>query len=154
MPIDDHISDADREMLRSILRKDNDRLEAAVEGAETQCVFRMNWEGGGTEITRYTTPVGKHYFRRSGGGVDIDENDDEVWNHYEGDLVSSFEEVLFFLGFGKEILCLRPSVVHPDYRDRMREYIDKLLKEVISDDRRRLGNRLAKTADQWFERLK
>lgn len=144
----------DLEMLRSILKKDNERLENKIEGALAEPVFEMNWEGGGTEITRYTTVNGEQYFRRSGGGMDIDANDDEVWNHYDGDPSVSFEEELFFLGFGKDILALRPSLIHPDYRERMREYIDKLLSEVTSDDRQRFGKRMARSADQWFERLK
>lgn len=144
----------DLEMLRSILKKDNERLESKIEGASAEPVFVMNWEGGGTEITRYTTADGEQYFRRSGGGMDLNENDDEVWNHYDGDPSASFEEELFFLGFGKDILALRPSLIHPDYRERMREHIDKLLSEVTDDDRRRFGKRMAQSADQWFERLK
>ena len=150
----DQVSDTDRELLRSILKKDNERLEIEADGAKGECVFVMNWEGGGTEITRYTAADGKHYFRRSGGGMGLDENDDEVWNYYDGEITSSFEEELFFIGFGTGILALRPSVVHPDYRDRMREYIEKLLTEVTSDDRRRLGDLIPTTADRWFDRLK
>lgn len=144
----------DLELLKSILKKDNQRLEGESEGALAEPLFAMNWEGGGTEITQYTAADGKQYFRRSGGGIDIDENDDEVWSHFEDEIASSFEEVLFFLGFGKDILALRPSLVHPDYRERMREYINRLLSEVTSDDRQRLGKRMATTADQWFERLR
>lgn len=144
----------DLEMLRSILKKDNERLETKIEGSSAEPVFILNWEGGGTEITRYTTANGEQFFRRSGGGMDLDDNDDEVWNHYDGDPSVSFEEELFFLGFGKDILALRPSLIHPDYRARMREYIEKLLDEVNVDDRLRLGDLLPRNVDDWFERVR
>lgn len=147
------ISEADRDLLRSILNKDNDRIKQEIENAETDAVFKLGFEGGGLEVTRYRTASGKVYFRTSGTSMTLDDNDDEEWIDWEDEPVASFEGSLAELRLGTDILCITPLFVHPDFRRPVREYIEDLLAKVTPDDRRRMGEFLAASADKWFDRI-
>ena len=147
------ISEADRDLLRSILNKDNDRIKQEIKNAETDVVLKLGFEGGGLEVTRYRTANGKVYFRTSGTSMTLDENDDEAWVDWEDEPVASFEGSLAELRFGINILCIMPLFVHPDFRRPVRECIENLLAKVTPDDRLRMGEFLAASADEWFDRL-
>jgi hypothetical protein len=150
---DNPISEADRDLLRSILKKDNDRIKDEIIGSESEVVFELAFEGGGLEVTRYRTKNGKVYYRTSGTSMRLDDNDDEEWVDWEDEPVTSFDGTLVELRMGINILCITPILVHPDYRSSVRNYVEARLAEVTVDDRKRMGSYLAATADQWFERL-
>lgn len=141
-------------MLRSILEKDNDRIKAEIQDAEEEVVFELGHSSGGMEVTRYVTRDGKICFRTSGGGMTLDENDDEKWVSWEDEPVLTFEGALAELRTGINFLCLRPISLHHDYRDAVRQHIEALLAQVTADDRKRMGTFLVKSADQWFSRLR
>lgn len=147
------ISEADRDLLRSILEKDNERIKQEIKNAETDIVFELGFEGGGLEVIRFRTANGKVYFRTSGASMTLDDNDDEEWIDWEDEPVASFEGSLAGLRLGTDILCITPLVVHPDFRRSVREYIENLLAKVTPDDRQRMGEFLAASADEWFDRL-
>lgn len=147
------ISVVDRGLLRTILEKDNERIKQEIENAETDVVFKLGFEGGGLEVTRYRTANGKVYFRTSGTSMTLDDNDDEEWIHWEDEPVASFEGSLAELRLGTSMLCITPIFVHSDFRRPAREYIETLLAKVTPDDRQRMGEFLAASADEWFDRL-
>lgn len=148
------ISDADREMLKSILKMDNDRIEKEIADATAEVVFELGFEGGGIEVTRYTTADGKAYFRNSGTSMRLDENDDEEWVNWEGDPTTSFEGALRDMKVGKDILCIVPIQLHRDYRDQVRRHIEDILAEITDEDRDRMGSSLPKNVDDWFSRIR
>jgi hypothetical protein len=148
------ISKSDKEFLSSILQKDNERIYAEMEGAQEDVVFGVVFEGGGFRITRYRCLNGKTYFRLSGGGMMLDENDEEGWEHYEQAPTASFEGALAELTIGKDLLALRPSVVDDDFREQVRTYIEALLGKLASEDRVRMGGYLAQNADEWLNRIR
>jgi len=150
----DSISKDDREMLRSILNKDNNRIREEMRGAKKEVVFRLGWEGGGLEVTRYKCSSGKTYFVTSGTNMTFDENDDDYWVPWEDAPTASFEGSLAELGMGVSLLCLRPSRVHRDYRSIVLEHADRLLGQVTKDDRQQLGDLLPSSANEWLSRLR
>jgi hypothetical protein len=145
------ISKNDKEFLGSILRKDNERIFVEMEGADEDVVFRVGYEGGGFSITRYHCRNGKTYFRSSGGNLTLRENDDDTWKYYENHPSVSFEGALAGLHLGKDVLALRPSVVHDDVREQVRTLIEGLLGEITGDDRVRMDDYLARNADDWLK---
>ncbi|MBK9528107.1 MAG: hypothetical protein IPO41_07255 [Acidobacteria bacterium] len=149
----DAVSKEDRDLLRTILTKDNDRIKQEIRNAETDVVFELGFEGGGLEVTRYRAVNGKVYFRTSGTSMTLDEKDDEKWIDWEDEPVASFEGSLAELRLGTNILCITPISVHPDFRLTVRTYIEELLAKVTTDDRQRMGEFLAASADEWFDRL-
>jgi hypothetical protein len=148
------VSETDREMLRSILRKDNDRIKDEIHDAKTDVVFKLGFEGGGLEITRFTTAEGKEYFVTSGCYMTMDDNDDEDWISWKNEPTASFAGSLAELQMGTDMLCITPLVVHPDYRQTVREYVDKLLGQVTNEKRERMGDYIPANADGWFSRLR
>lgn len=148
------ISEADRSFLRAILDKDNERIKGEITDAESDILFKLGFEGGGLEVTRYRTAEGKTYFRTSGTGMRLDKNDDEEWVGWEDEPGASFAGALAELKMGTEILAIRPLLVHPDFLDTVKEYIESMLIRVTSHDRQRMGRFFAATADEWFKRLR
>lgn len=148
------ISKDDREMLRSILQKDNDRIREEMRGAKKEIVFRLGWEGGGLEVTRYRCTNGKTYFVTSGTNMTLDENDDDYWVPWENAPTASFEGTLAEIGLDSSLLCLRPSRVHRDYRSMVLEHVNRLLGQVTKEDRERMGDLLPGSADEWLSRLR
>lgn len=147
------ISAVDRGLLRTILEKDNERIKQEIKNAETDVVFELGFEGGGLEVTRYSAANGKVYFRTSGTSMTLDDHDDEEWIDWEDEPVASFEGSLAELRLGTNILCITPLFVHPDFSLPVREYIENLLAKVTPDDRQRMGEFLAASADEWFDRI-
>lgn len=154
MPTSNEISDADREMLKSILMKDNDRIKKEMSDATAEIVFELGFEGGGIEVTRFTTADGKVYFRNSGTSMRLDDNDDEEWVNWEGEPTTSFEGALREMKMGKDILCIVPIQLHRDYRDQVRRCIEEILSEVTVEDRERMGASFPKNVDDWFSRIR
>ena len=148
------ISKSDKEFLNSILLKDNDRILAEMEGAEQDVVFGVSFEGGGFRITRYRCLNGKTYFRRSGGGMILDENDDESLEFYDHAPTASFEGALAELALGKDLLALRPTVVHDDVREQVRTFITALFSRITGEDRVRMAGHLARNPDEWLGRVR
>lgn len=148
------ISKDDKAFLSSILRKDNERILIEIQGAKKEVVFSVGFEGGGFSITRYRCPDGKMYFRLSGGGLVLDEIDDEKWEYYEDAPTASFEGSLAELSFGKDLLALTPSVLHNDVREIMRTHIEELFNRITAEDRVRMGDFLAGNADEWLNRVR
>lgn len=134
------------------MEKDNERIKQEIKNAETDVVFKLGFEGGGLEVTRYWTAKGKVYFRTSGTSMTLDDNDDEEWIDWEDEPVASFEGALAELPLGTDMLCITPLFVHPDFRRPVREFIEDLLAKVTPDDRQRMGEFLAENADSWFLR--
>jgi hypothetical protein len=117
-------------------------------------VFGVVFEGGGFRITRYRCRNGKTYFRRSGGGMMLHENEEESWEAYEDAPTASFEGVLAELSIGKDLLALKPSIVHDDFRGQVRTYIEALLGKIAREDRVRMGDYLARNPDEWLDRIR
>lgn len=147
------ISPLDRGLLRSILVKDNERIKQEIKDAEPDVVFKLGFEGGGLEVTRYRTADRKVYFRTTGTSMTLDENDDEAWVDWEDEPVASFEGTLAELRLGTDILCITPLFVDPDFCRPVREYIEELLAKVTPDERDRMGEFLPTSADRWFDRV-
>lgn len=148
------ISKDDKAFLSSILRKDNERILIEMKGAKREVVFSVIFEGGRFSITRYRCSYGKTYFRLSGGGIALDENDDEKWEYYENAPSVSFEGSLAESAFGKDLLALRPSVLHNDVREMVRTHIEELFNKLTAEDRRRMGDFIAGNADEWLNRVR
>lgn len=144
----------DRDLLRSILEKENAQINKEIADAKGEVVFGVAYEGGGFEITRFTTRDGKAYFRNSGSNMTFDENDDEDWPSWESGPYVSFEGAFGQLQIGTELLCLRPRTVHPDYVDVVSEYGQKLLDGITSEERRRYRDRVPRDIDEWLSRVK
>ena len=148
----DLISDDDRAMLRSILTKDNDRIRQEMHGAKKEVVFRLGWEGGGLEVTRYRCATEKTYFVTSGTNMTLDENDDDYWVPWENAPTASFEGTLAELSLNTSLLCLRPSRVHRDYRGMVLEHVNQLLGQVTMENRERLEELLPANGADWLAR--
>lgn len=147
------ISESDRDMLRSILVKDNERIKDEIREAKSEVVFQVGFEGGGLEVTRYITRLGKMYFRASGTNMRLDENDDEEWVSWEDEPVASFNGALAELRFGIDLLCIVPILIHPDYREAVRNHVELLSTQVTSEHRKRMGESLERGTDRWFRVL-
>jgi hypothetical protein len=154
VPTNDLILESDRNLLRSILQKDNDRIREEMRDAEAEVVFKIGFEGGGFEVKRFTTTAGKEYFITSGTNMTLDENDDDYWVPWENAPTASFEGSLAELGMDKNILYVRPLVVHPDYRETIGKYIEKFLSHVTSEERERMEGYVPADAENWFSRLR
>ena len=154
MRTSNEISDADREMLKSILRKDNDRIKKEMSDATEEIVFELGFEGGGIEVTRFTTADGKIYFRNSGTSMRLDDNDDEEWVDWQGEPTTSFEGALRDMKLGKDMLCIVPIQLHQEYRDQVRRYVEEILADVTKEDRERMGSSLPKNVNDWFTRIR
>lgn len=152
--MDELISKNDKEFLDSILRKDNERIFAEMEGAEEDVVFGVAFEGGGFNIIRYRCLSGKTYFRRSGGSMTLNENDDEGWEFYEHAPTASFEGALAELAIGNDLLALRPSLVHDDVREQILTHIKALFSQITGEDRVRMAGHLARNPDEWLNRIR
>lgn len=141
-------------MLKSILKKDNDRIKNEIAHATAEAVFELGFEGGGIEVTQFTTADRKLYFRNSGTSMRLDDNDDEEWVNWEGEPTTSFEGALREMKIGKDILCIVPIQLHRDYRDQVRRCLEEILSEVTVKDRERMGASLPKNVDDWFSRIR
>lgn len=148
------VNDVDRYMLRSILTKDNDRIKEEMRDAKVDVVFNLAYAGGGFAIKRFTCTNGKQYFVTSGSNMTMDENDDEKWVPWEDAPTASFEGSLAELRMGTSFLCLRPSLVHPDYRNMVRDYVEQLLTKVTYEERKSMSDLLPASADDWLARLR
>ena len=151
---DGNISQADRDLLRSILASDNDRIKSEMLGAKADVVFKLGFEGGGLEVTRSSCLNGKEYFVTSGINMTMDDDDNEDWVSWADEPTASFAGSLAELKFGTDILCIVPLVVHAKYRDTVRNYIEELLSNVTSEDRERMGDSVPANAEEWFSRLR
>ena len=148
------ITDADRDLLRSILKQDNERIESEIADSTGEIVFELAFEGGGIEVTRYTAAEGKVYFRNSGTSMRLDENDDEEWVDWQSDPTTSFEGALRELKIGRDILCISPIRLHRDYSELVLRHIEAVLAEVTSDDRERMGSSIPQSVEAWFSRIR
>lgn len=148
------ITDADRDLLRSILKQDNERIESEMADATGEIVFELAFEGGGIEVTRYTAAEGKVYFRNSGTSMRLDENDDEEWVDWQSDSTTSFEGALRELKIGRDILCISPIRLHRDYSELVLRHIEAVLAEVTPDDRERMGSSIPQSVEAWFSRIR
>lgn len=146
------ISETDRDMLRSILKKDNDRITEEIRLAKSDVILELGFEGGGIEVTRYTTPNGKVYFRNSGSSMRLDHNDDEEWVNWQDDPVTSFDGALLEMKIGIDMLAIRPILIHRDFSQAVREHIEALYADLTPDDRRRMGEFMPENADAWLHR--
>jgi len=148
------MTQADRDLLGSILEKDNDGIRQEMKNATLEEVFKIGYEGGGLEVIRHTTSDRKQYFVTSGSNMAFDDDDNEEWVQREDDPTASFEGSLVELGFGTNILYIKPLFVHSDYYDAVRQYIEKLLAQVTIEERERMGEYVPADADEWFARLR
>ena len=148
------ITDADRDLLRSILKQDNERIESEIADSTGEIVFELAFEGGGIEVTRYTAAKGKVYFRNSGTSMRLDENDDEEWVDWQSDPTTSFEGALRELKIGRDILCISPIRLHRDYSELVLRHIEAVLAEVTPDDRERMGSSIPQSVEAWFSRIR
>ena len=148
------ITDADRDLLRSILKQDNERIESEIADSTGEIVFELAFEGGGIEVTRYTAAEGKVYFRNSGTSMRLDENDDEEWVDWQSDPTTSFEGALRELKIGRDILCISPIRLHRDYSELVLRHIEAVLAEVTPDDRERMGSSIPQSVEAWFSRIR
>lgn len=150
----DLVSKDDRDLLRSILVIDDERIEDEINGLEPEEVFSLAYEGGGMRIARFTTPEGKQYFRSSGGDMHIDDDGNESWPEWSDGPYASLNGALIEHGLGTNLLCLKPSFIHPDHRDEVRTHVEHLFGQVTTEDRKRMGEYLPKDAEKWFSRLR
>lgn len=148
------ITDADRDLLRSILKQDNERIQNEIADATAEIVFELAFEGGGIEVTQFTTAEGKVYFRNSGASMRLDDNDDEEWVDWQSDPTTSFEGALRDLKMGRDILCISPIRLHRDYSELVCRHIEAVLADVTSDDRERMGTSLPESVEAWFSRIR
>ena len=154
MAVGQAITEADRDLLRSILKQDNARIESEIANASVEVVFELAFEGGGVEITRYATVEGKSYFRNSGTSMRLDDNDDEEWVDWQGPPNTSFDGALRDLKFGRDILCISPIRLHRDYFDVVHRHIEAVFADLTADDRERMGSSCPQSVEAWFSRIR
>jgi len=119
--------------------------------ADKEEVFRVACEGGGTRLFRFKADNGKYYFCTEGSSISMDAHDNEEWITWTTGAVETISEGINLLKLGFQIFLFHPTLMHPDYRNEVKEYMENLYMNLSGEEKGRLRRFDAViTPETWF----
>lgn len=116
-----------------------------------ELVVTIATEGGGFDVFREKDSDGKWRFYQEGTSFGLDENDDEVDREWTSERFATIGEVLDWSQLGLDLLAFHARDVHPDHRDELIKYIDRLADQMTADFERRFAGLKGITGEEWLD---
>ena len=115
---------------------------------DRELVLSIGWEGGCETIYRRPAAAGSWQYSVDGNEMWIE--DDENENHsWKQEASSTLEQAIESLGLGHRLVRFHPIKVHPEYRQTIWEYVNRIAENPPKDFKDRFSINWEHRLDEW-----